>query len=86
VRLRVSFRVENKLRYTFSVPKVDKHQVAVVPVGVHPARQRHFFAGVAEPKLAARMCSFQHHRNLSQKIPLSPLFIFVYRTVAGIRA
>jgi hypothetical protein len=73
VHFRPSLRVENDLRQTFPVTQVDEYQIAVVAIGVDPSRQRNFFAGVFQPKLAAIMCSLNHYKiSLNKKISRIP--------------
>jgi hypothetical protein len=63
VDLGLGLGVENQLCKSLSVTKVEKYQIAVVAVGLDPASQGYFFAGVIKPKLTAMMCSFEHSKN-----------------------
>ena len=61
VYFRLGLGVENNLCQTFPVTQVNEYQIAVVAIGMDPYRQRNFFAGVFQPKLAAIMCSLKHY-------------------------
>jgi hypothetical protein len=64
--LRLRLGIEDQLRQPLPIPHVEKHQVPMIAIRLHPATQDDLLAGVVPPKLTTSMRSLQHNEVSQQ--------------------